>query len=99
MDIDIPSVNRVDDIRDTLAALQGTRIKVRANLGRSRVIERQGTLIGVHPSLFVVEVDERRGRKARQSYQYVDVLTKTVELYDLQTGERILDFTTPDMQQ
>ena len=93
MDIDIPAVNRVDDIRDELAALQGSRIRVRANLGRSRVVERQGTLIGVHPALFVVEVDERRGRKARQSYQYVDVLTNTVELYNPETGERILDFT------
>ena len=41
----------------------------------------------------VVEVEERRGRKARQSFQYVDVLTGTVELYDVNTGERILDFT------
>lgn len=99
MDIDIPSANRVDEIREALAALQGNRIKVRANLGRSRVVERQGTLIGVHPALFVVEVDERRGRKARQSYQYVDVLTSTVELYDPQTNERILDFSPREMPQ
>ena len=96
MEIDVPSASRVDDIRDELAALQGSRIRVRANLGRSRIVERQGTLVGVHPSLFVVEVDERRGRKARQSYQYVDVLTNTVELYDIETGERILDFTPPE---
>jgi uncharacterized protein Veg len=93
MDNEIPSVNRVDDIRDELTALQGQRIKVRANMGRSRIVERTGTLIGVHPSLFVIEVEERRGRRARQSYQYVDVLTNTVELYDINTGERILDFT------
>ena len=47
----------------------------------------------MHPSLFVIEVEERRGRKARQSYQYVDVLTGTVELYDMNTGERLLDYT------
>ena len=44
-------------------------------------------------TLFVIEVEERRGRKARQSYQYVDVLTGTVELYDMNTGERLLDYT------
>ena len=93
METDIPPVNRVDEIREGLAELKGSRIKVRANMGRSRIVERTGTLIGVHPQLFVVEVEERRGRKARQSYQYVDVLTGTVELYDINTGERLLDFS------
>ena len=93
METEIPPVNRVDTIRDELGALEGTRIKVRANMGRSRIVERTGTLLAVHPQLFVVEVEERRGRKARQSYQYVDVLTGTVEIYDTDTGERILNFT------
>ena len=96
MDTEIPSVNRVDDIRDELVALQGQRIKVRANMGRSRIVERMGTLVGAHPSLFVVEVEERRGRRARQSYQYVDVLTGTVEIYDTDAGERLLDFTVEE---
>jgi uncharacterized protein Veg len=65
-------------------------------MGRSRVVERTGTLVGVYPTLFVVEVEERRGRKARQSYQYVDVLTSAVEIYDPDTGERILDFGFED---
>ena len=89
MDTEIPSVNRVDDIRDELSALKGQRIKVRANMGRSRIVERSGTLVGAHPSLFVVEVEERRGRRARQSYQYVDVLTGTVELS--QNGEPLFE--------
>lgn len=93
MEVTIPSVNRVDQIHDELSKLKGTRLKVRANLGRSRIIERSGMLVGIHPSLFVVEVEERRGRKARQSYQYVDVLTSTVEIYDPDTGERLLDFS------
>ena len=96
METEIPPVNRIDVIRDELGALAGTRIKVRANMGRSRIVERAGTLVAVHPQLFVVEVEERRGRKARQSYQYVDVLTGTVEIYDTDTGERILDFTVEE---
>lgn len=93
METEIPPVNRIDTIRDELGAMAGTRIKVRANMGRSRIVERTGTLVAVHPQLFVVEVEERRGRKARQSYQFVDVLTGTVEIYDTDTGERILNFT------
>jgi len=96
METEIPPVNRVDTIREELGAMAGTRIKVRANMGRSRIVERTGTLMAVHPQLFVVEVEERRGRKARQSYQYVDVLTGTVEIYDTDTGERLLDFTVEE---
>ena len=95
MENEIPPVNRVDEIRDELSKLEGKRLKVKANMGRSRIVERTGTLVHVHPSLFVVEVEERRGRTARQSYQYVDVLTGTVELYDAESGERLFDFVEP----
>lgn len=64
----------------------GDRVKVKANMGRTRVIERMGVIKGVHPAVFIIEVDERRGRKSRQSYQYVDVLTGTVELFDPETA-------------
>ncbi|MGL5174030.1 MAG: Veg family protein [Olsenella sp.] len=96
MENEIPPVNRVDQIREELTTLQGQRLKVRANMGRSRIVERTGTLVNAHPSLFVIEVEERRGRTARQSYQYVDILTGTIELYDTTTGERLLDFSSID---
>ena len=76
----------VDSIHDTLHDFVGQRLKVRANMGRSRIVEREGTLLQAHGSLFILEVDERRGRKARQSYQYVDVLTGAVELSDPASG-------------
>ena len=96
MENEYPVANRVDQIHEELIELQGQRIKVRANMGRSRIVERTGTLVQAHPSLFVVEVEERRGRKARQSYQYVDVLTGTVELFDSESGEPIFDFVVEE---
>ena len=98
MENEIPSVNRVDEIRDRLLELKGKRLKVKANMGRSRIVERTGTLVNAHPSLFVVEVEERRGRTARQSYQYVDVLTGTVELFDAQSGEKLFDYAPEEQQ-
>ena len=98
MENEIPSVNRVDEIKDRLRDLEGQRVKVRANMGRSRIVERAGTLVHVHPSLFVVEVEERRGRTARQSYQYVDILTGTVELFDIDYGERLFDYVAEEQQ-
>ena len=82
-------VNHVAEIQDALAGMVGDRVKVKANMGRTRVIERMGVIKGVHPAVFIIEVDERRGRKSRQSYQYVDVLTGTVELFDPESGEHI----------
>ena len=55
MENEIPPVNRVDQIREELTTLQGQRLKVRANMGRSRIVERTGTLVNAHPSLFVIE--------------------------------------------
>lgn len=75
----------VDSIHDTLCDFVGQRLKVRVNMGRSKIIENEGVLMQVHPQLFIMEVDCKRGRTARQSYQYVDVLTGTVKLS--QNGE------------
>lgn len=82
-------VNHVDDIHEKLTDMVGDRVKVKANMGRTRVVERMGTIKSVHPAVFIVVVDERRGRKSRQSYQYIDVLTGQVELFDPESGEHI----------
>ena len=73
-------VKIVDVIHETLMGYVGQRLKVRANLGRSKIVENEGELIQVHQRLFIMEVDRKRGRKARQSYQFADILTGTVEL-------------------
>ncbi len=82
-------VNHVDEIHEKLEGMLGQRVKVLANMGRTRVVERMGVIKTVHPAVFIVEVEERRGRKSRQSYQYVDVLTGTVELFDPETGDHL----------
>ena len=89
-------VNHVEEIQETLTQMVGQRVRVKANMGRTRVVERMGTIKTVHPSVFIVELNERRGRISRQSYQYVDVLTGTVELFDPESGERI--FTPVETQ-
>ena len=77
----------VDNIHDTLNDFVGQRIKVRANMGRSKIVENEGILTQVHPRLFIREVERKRGSKSRQSFQYADVLTGMVELS--QNGEPI----------
>ena len=79
----------VDFIHDTLETYLNQKLRVRANMGRSKIVESTGTLTQVHPRLFIMEMDRKRGRTARQSYQYVDVLTGTVELS--QDGEPLFE--------
>lgn len=77
----------VTRIHDTLADQQGKRLKVKANMGRSKIIECEGVLTQAHPQLFIMEVERKRGRITRQSYQYVDILTGTVELMHVESDE------------
>ncbi len=79
----------IDSIHDTLNDFVGMKLRVKANMGRSKIVESVGTLTQVHPKLFIMEMDRKRGRTARQSYQYVDVLTGMVELS--QDGEPIFE--------
>ena len=84
----------VDSIHDTLDDFVGQRLKVRANMGRSKIIESEGVLMQVHPQLFIMEVDRKRGRMALQSYQYFDVITGMVELS--QNGEPLFEPFIPE---
>jgi uncharacterized protein Veg len=81
----------VENIHTTLVEFTGKRLRVRANLGRSKVVECEGVLTQAHPQLFIVEVEEKRGRRTRQSYQYVDVLTGMVELTDASSNEPLFE--------
>lgn len=79
----------IDSIHDTLSDFVGQRLRIKANMGRSKIVESEGVLMQVHPQLFIMEVQRKRGAKSRQSYQYVDVLTGTVELS--QNGEMLFE--------
>ncbi len=83
----IQPVQTIGHIRELLEEKCGEVVRIRANMGRSKVIEREGTILQCYPSLFVVEVFEKRSRRGRVSYQYVDILTGSVELVALKTHE------------
>lgn len=70
----------ITNIHDTLSDFVGQKLRVKANMGRSKIVENEGVLMQVHPQLFIMEVKRKRGASARQSYQYVDILTGMVEL-------------------
>lgn len=77
----------VDSIHDTLSDFVGKRIKVSANMGRSKIVENEGIITQVHPRLFILEVERKRGAKARHSFLYADILTGIVKVSE--NGEPI----------
>ena len=83
----IPTASPITQIHDTLVSYKGCQLKVRANLGRSKILEYEGVVTEAHEQLFIVEVKRKRGSIERKSYQYVDVLTGNVVLMQGEQSE------------
>ncbi|MGF7185234.1 uncharacterized protein Veg [Desulfitispora alkaliphila] len=67
-------------IKEGLEAHVGLKIKLKANRGRKKIVEREGVLENTYPHIFVVKISETQKSERRVSYSYTDVLTETVEL-------------------
>lgn len=74
------SPRAISDIKRDLESFVGAKIRLKANRGRNRIIERIGVLESTYPNIFVVKLNERKIER-RVSYSYADVLTETVELF------------------
>ncbi|WP_028609561.1 biofilm formation stimulator Veg [Paenibacillus harenae] len=72
--------NSLLDIKRSLEAHVGSKIRLRANGGRRKTIERTGTLEEIYPSVFIVKLDEEQHAFKRVSYSYADILTESVEV-------------------
>lgn len=72
--------NALLEIKSSLEAHIGAKIRLRANGGRRKSIERTGVLEEIYPSLFIVKLDEERHTFKRVSYSYADILTSAVEV-------------------
>lgn len=68
------------EIKQGLDGQVGKRLKLRANGGRRKTVERCGILAETYPSVFIVELDQEENAFERVSYSYTDILTETVEL-------------------
>ncbi len=71
--------NLESDIRDKI----GQKIIVKGSLGRSKSFEKEATIEKAYTNIFIVKYEEN---KRSVSYQYKDVLTRTVEV-DVFDGE------------
>jgi len=87
---DLSQTEIMDRIKKDLECHLGAKMRFKANLGRCKVIEREGILEEIHPNLFVMRVDEKRNRSRRVSYSYADILTRSVELSHVRSKKSLL---------
>ncbi len=71
----------LNTIRTDLETVVGERIRVKANRGRRKIVEREGVLEKTYPSIFVIKLDRGPHSGRRISFSYTDVLTEVVELH------------------
>ncbi|GEM04677.1 protein Veg [Halolactibacillus miurensis] len=77
------------EIKRSLDSQIGKRLKLIANGGRKKTVERFGTLEETYPSVFVVALDQDENAFERVSYSYADILTETVELNFINEGHMV----------
>lgn len=74
------SPRAISEIKKDLEFFVGSKVRLKANRGRNRIIEREGVLESIYPNIFVIRLNERKIER-KVSYTYADVLTETVELF------------------
>lgn len=67
------------DIKEDLQPYIGTEIRIKANRGRKKIVEKTGVLEGTYPNIFVIKVSEKSVDR-RISFSYADILTEAVVL-------------------
>lgn len=73
----------ISNIKADIGEKVGQKIIVRGSLGRSKSFEKEATIEKTYPNIFIVKYEENN---RTVSYNYTDVLTRTVEL-DVFDGE------------
>ena len=75
--------NDVTRVKDDIKSNVGHKVTLTAKKGRKKFIVRQGVIESTYSSVFVVKLDvddDQIPSNRRVSYNYVDILTKTVEI-------------------
>ena len=66
-----------DNLKTDINEIEGQKIIVKGSLGRSKAFEKEATIEKTYPNIFIVKYEENN---RTVSFNYTDVLTRTVEL-------------------
>ena len=75
------TVNKIEEIRETLASYEGRRVHITVKKGRKMRFARKGVIEHVYPNIFVVRLEPKGEENERRvSFSYADILTRAVEV-------------------
>lgn len=83
--------NDISNIKADIGEKIGQKIIVKGSLGRSKSFEKEATIEKTYPNIFIVKYEDNN---RTVSYNYTDVLTRTVEL-DVFDGEKFNPLLPP----
>ncbi len=69
----------IEEIKEWIDLLIGREVVIEVNKGRKRTVTRRGTVEKAYPFFFTLRMDVD-GSCQRISFNYVDILTKTIEV-------------------
>lgn len=74
--------DEIFQVRKEIDNYVGSKVRIRANKGRKKIVVKEGVIKSTYPSIFVVSLDDQKNQKNERvvTYSYTDVLTHTVEL-------------------
>lgn len=77
-------VAKMKKIKEDIKAHEGQIVELTLENGRKREKNKQGRLIEVYPSLFIIEfTDDMTGQTTIESYTYSDILTEKTLIHYL----------------
>ena len=85
----------ISNIKEDIGEKIGQKIIVKGSLGRSKSFEKEATIEKTYPNIFIVKYEENN---RTVSYNYTDVLTRTVEL-DVFDGEKYNPLLPPIVEE
>lgn len=83
------SKENLAQIKQDIETCVGEKIRLKANKGRKKTIEREGIIEKSYPCIFVIRFLNDYENTRRVTYSYTDVLTKAVELVICKDNRKI----------
>ncbi len=79
----------LDKIKRNIENCIGEKIQLKANKGRRKSYVKEGVLENTYPSIFTVKFENECDSSRRDSYSYIDIMTKAVEIVRCRDNKRI----------
>lgn len=76
-------------IKQDVESYIGQEIDVKSSIGRNKVKNVRGVIEGVNANQFLVR---RSDIQTRESFNYADVLTNSLEITSVDSGEQLLNY-------